>query len=137
MRLLVTVLVGAVLILAGCGGSHGSEADDGDVEREGPQSGARKATEQETAPEDASTQKGEAGTGTEKFTGQDRINYEQARTVWRAFPPKQVAQDLGIAVDVGTSEGLVRIAEKYAEGYRPDFRQAVFEGCLDGLPDPE
>jgi hypothetical protein len=46
-----------------------------------------------------------------------------------------VAKDLGLNVDVGTSEGLAVIAEKFAAGYRPNFRQAVFEGCLDGLPD--
>jgi hypothetical protein len=56
----------------------------------------------------------DAPTGAQEFTGQDRTNYELARAVCRAFPPEKVAQDLDINVDVGTSEGLVRIAEKYA-----------------------
>jgi hypothetical protein len=53
-----------------------------------------------------------------------------------SFPPGKVASDLGLDVNVHTSEGLERIAEEYAGDYRPNFRRAVYEGCLDGLPNP-
>ena len=65
-----------------------------------------------------------------------RQNYKIARAVCSGFPPEKVASDLGISVDVHTSEGLGEIAETYAAEYRPAFRQAAFEGCLDGLPNP-
>lgn len=122
MRLPVMVLSVLVLgLVAGCGD------DDADEAGGGANTAEERTAHAETKPEP---------TGAAKFTGQDRRNYEEAKAICSSSPPSKVASDLGLDVDVHTSEGLGRIAEKYAEDYRPNFRQAVFEGCLDGLPKP-
>jgi hypothetical protein len=45
------------------------------------------------------------------------------------FPPSQIAKEYGLPA----SADPVSIAEAYADGYQPQFHQAAFEGCLDGL----
>jgi hypothetical protein len=62
-----------------------------------------------------------------RFTGQDAINYANAFDVCSVFTVKQVAKEYG------TTRDAVSAAEGYAAGYRPAFRQAVFEGCLDAF----
>jgi hypothetical protein len=116
----------ALAPLSGCG-DDGSNAAGG---------GAGGPEHQAAPPESEPEPDEQAATGAAKFTGQDRRNYDEANAVCGAFPPRKVASDLGLDVDVHTSEGLVRIAEAYAADYGPSFRQAVFEGCLDGLPNP-
>ncbi len=82
------------------------------------------------------TPSGEAPTLPGEFAGQDRENYNSAREICGAFPAVRSARDLGLRNNRGrTAEELVEIAEKYAEGFRPNFQQAAFEGCLDGLPE--
>lgn len=123
--------------LVACGGDNESEpaattpeqpADVAPVETAPPE------PEPEREPEPETTE--QTPTGSDKFTGQDRENYEIAKEVCGAFPAEQSARDLGLTGNRGrTSEELVEIAETYAEGLRPSFRQAAFEGCLDGLPE--
>jgi hypothetical protein len=62
-----------------------------------------------------------------KFTGVHASNYEDAFAVCGAVGVKEVARQFGTARDP------VSAAEGYASGYRPAFRQAPFEGCLDGF----
>ena len=88
------------------------------------------------AKESSESDNAEQSTGANEFQGQDRRNYLDAKGVCSTFPPKKIASDLGIKADVSTGPGLVRLAEGFAAGYRPAFRQPVFEGCLDGLPNP-
>jgi hypothetical protein len=64
------------------------------------------------------------------FTGVHANNYEAAKEICSAFPKEQIAGELGLP----TSADEFEIAEKYADdGYTDRFRQAGFEGCLDGL----
>lgn len=73
--------------------------------------------------------------GAAKFTGQDRSNYTDAKATCGAFPPAKVASDLGLRGNRGqTADELGDIALKFSKTYSPAFRQAVFEGCLAGLP---
>jgi hypothetical protein len=114
-RLALILALALVLSVGACGDEESSN------------SGAGGEPPKQAAPDSMPTE--DTPTGAAKFSGQDRSNYEQAEVVCGAFPPKKVARDLGLNVNVHTSEGLVRIAEKYAEGYRPNFRQAVFEAA--------
>lgn len=118
----------ACLGLAACGGDDDDEPEPAATLPEPPV---------EVAPADSAPAEPEPEpTGADKFTGQDRENYETAKEVCGAFPPEQSARDLGLRDNRGrTSEELVEIAERYAEGLRSSFRQAAFEGCLAGLPD--
>jgi hypothetical protein len=63
------------------------------------------------------------------FTGPQAKRYEEDREICGLFPPSKVARDLGLSA----SSDSVTIAEAYADGYQPQFHQAAFEGCLDGL----
>jgi hypothetical protein len=63
-----------------------------------------------------------------KFTGVHANNYEIAYYACGSFSPKKMARDFGIS-----STHPVDLADAYAEGYRPGFRQANYEGCLDVL----
>lgn len=134
------VLAALLLAVSGCGGDDPQEATPTQPaipDVEAPEEEAEEAPpaeDREDVP--ARPAQEEEPTGAAKFTGQDRENYELANEVCGTFPPEKIASDLGISVDVNTSEGLVQIAEKYAKDYRPNFRQAVFEGCLDALPNP-
>ena len=124
MRLPVVLMSVVVLgVVAGCG-------DDGSDQARGDGATAEERTNRSDEREE------QEHTRAVKFSGQDRRNYADAKAVCASFPARKVARDLGLDVDVRTSKGLVRIAEKYAADYRPSFRQAVFEGCLDGLPNP-
>jgi hypothetical protein len=125
LPLALLTCVFALALLSGCG-------DDGSNETGGGAGAEERAAPSEPEPETTE----QAATGAARFTGQDRRNYDEANAVCGAFPPRKVASDLGLDVDVHTSEGLVRIAEAYAADYGPSFRQAVLEGCLDGLPNP-
>ncbi len=55
--------------------------------------------------------------------------YQEDREICGLFPPSQIAKEYGLPV----SADPVSIAEAYADGYQPQFHQAAFEGCLDGL----
>lgn len=121
--------------LAGCGD------DEPDNAKSPPPPPALTATEPEPEPPESVAEAQpeaaeEDGTAADKFTGQDRENYDIAKEVCGAFPPDQVASDLGLSGNRGrTSEDLVTIAEAYAESYRGSSQQAAFAGCLEGLPD--
>jgi hypothetical protein len=123
-RMRLPIVLMSILVLGLVGGCGDDDADEA--------GGGGKTAEERTAPPEAKPEP----TGAAKFTGQDRRNYEDAKFICSGFPPRKLASDLGLDVDVHTSEGLGRIAEAYAADYRPNFRQAVFEGCLDGLPNP-
>jgi hypothetical protein len=86
-----------------------------------------------TKPTPAEPEPARKGSG---FTGELADRYDEAKVVCGSSPPAKVARDLGISVNVHTSEGIVRIAERYARGYDARHHQAAFEGCLDGLPNP-
>lgn len=64
-----------------------------------------------------------------KFTGAQAKRYQEDREICGLFPPSQIAKEYGLPA----SADAVSIAEAYADGYRPQFHQAAFEGCLDGL----
>jgi hypothetical protein len=64
-----------------------------------------------------------------KFTGAQAKRYQEDREICGLFPPSQIAKEYGLPA----SAGPVSIAEAYADGYQPQFHQAAFEGCLDGL----
>lgn len=55
-------------------------------------------------------------------------NYDLAYTVCGEFPIEETAAEYGAA-----SQEPVDVATAFAEGYRPAYRQPVFEGCLDAL----
>lgn len=55
-------------------------------------------------------------------------NYELAYTVCGSFPIEETAVEYGAA-----SHEPADVATAFAEGYRPAYRQPVFEGCLDAL----
>ena len=64
-----------------------------------------------------------------KFTGAQAKRYQEDFEICGLFPPSQIAKEYGLPA----SAGQVSIAEAYADGYQPQFHQAAFEGCLDGL----
>jgi hypothetical protein len=70
------------------------------------------------------------------FCGDDQINYEDAKSVCGESAPSKLAGDLSIRVDVHSSRGLRRLAERYAADYAPNLQKAVVAGCLAGLPKP-
>lgn len=64
------------------------------------------------------------------FSGVHASNYEAAKEICSAFPQEQIAQELGLPASADEFE----IAEAYADdSYTDRFRQAGFQGCLDGL----
>jgi hypothetical protein len=64
-----------------------------------------------------------------KWRGVHASNYNDNCVVCRIFGPRQVARDNGIR-----STDTVTIALRYAnKAYRPGYRQAAFEGCLQGF----
>lgn len=71
----------------------------------------------------------EPGSASGGFTGPQAKRYAEDREICGLFPPSKVARDLGLPANSDS----VTIAEAYADGYQPQFRQAAFEGCLDGL----
>ncbi len=76
-------------------------------------------------PKAASPSPGEAPA---KFTDPvDRENYRIAFEICRLSGVAKVAREFRTAVDP------FEAAEGYAAGYRPNYRQANFEGCLDGF----
>jgi len=86
------------------------------------------ASERQQAPKTESEPQPESASG--GFTGVHASNYEAAKEICSAFPQEQIAQELGLSVSADEFE----IAEAYAdENYTDRFRQAGFEGCLDGL----
>jgi hypothetical protein len=103
------------LVIGGCGGVSG------------PAAGTAQTTETKTS---------SAASGGGKFSGDDQINYEDAKTVCGESAPSKLAGDLAIHVNVHSSKGLRRLAERYAADYGPNLRKAVVEGCLAGLPKP-
>jgi hypothetical protein len=62
-----------------------------------------------------------------RFTGTAAENYRNNYVLCGAFRLKNLARQLDVAADP------VAAAQKLARDYRPAFRQAVFEGCLDAL----
>jgi hypothetical protein len=127
-------LVPLAVIAGGCGGDGGADEPTTPAEATTDQTTTREnVPELGTAVPDVekvprSRVKKRAKMGAAKFRGVHRDNYENARAVCGAFPRRKVARDLGL----DTSEPGA-IAEAYAKGFRPAFRQANFEGCLDGL----
>jgi hypothetical protein len=118
-----TLLAVLALGLAGCG-----------------RRGNRRAQQRGNAPESESPTRPDneqhatsAGGG---FTGQAAANYDIARTACGAFPPRKVAEDLGLQVDGDTAVELGQIAGRDARGYTGRNRQGHLQGCHDGLPDP-
>ena len=87
-------------------------------------------TQTTTKPEPTTQTTTSEPTGASKFSGTDRSNYSEAKVVCGAFSPAKLRRDLGLPSD----SGAVDIAQAWSEKYRPAFRQAVFEGCLAGLP---
>jgi hypothetical protein len=82
------------------------------------------------------TKASSAASGGSKFSGDDQINYQDAKSVCGESSPSKLAQDLSVRVDVHSSKGLRRLAERYAADYAPNLRKAVVAGCLAGLPKP-
>jgi len=103
----------SLLLLTGCGSDEGSST----------------APAPKPKPTTAAKPTAKPTTGRAKFTGLDRGNYDDAKTTCSVFSRAKVAHDLGL----DRSANVVDIAQKFSEGYRPAFRQAVFEGCLAGL----
>jgi hypothetical protein len=119
-RLFLPALVAALAIGAtSCGDSGPSSPDFRPAEE---------ASERRQAPKPESEPPKESVSG--GFTGVDASNYEAAKEICSAFPKEQIAQEL----DLPASADEFDIAEAYADdGYTDRFRQAGFEGCLDGL----
>jgi hypothetical protein len=63
------------------------------------------------------------------FTGAQAKRYQEDKELCSLFPPSEIAREYGVPA----SSDPVTIAEAYADGYQPQFHQAAFEGCLDGL----
>lgn len=130
-RVVPLALLGALVLVlagAGCGDEEGDDPAGGGQDSAEPQSPAPpEPPAEEHPPADA-----DAG----GFTGQDAENYDIAKTICGSFPPGKVARDLGLHVNGDTAGELAEIAERYADDYRGPYRQAAFEGCLDGLPNP-
>jgi hypothetical protein len=63
-----------------------------------------------------------------EFTGIHAENYRTAYFICGEFPIRKVASDLGI-----DSTDPVTVAKAYADEYKPEYRQAPFEGCLDAF----
>jgi hypothetical protein len=105
----------AALVIGGCGGT------------------SRPAT---TTAQPAAAKTSPAGGGAAKFSGDDQINYEDAKSVCGESSPSKLAGDLSVRVNVHSSKGLRRLAERYAADYAPNLQKAVVAGCLAGLPKP-
>jgi hypothetical protein len=129
--LILALAIAAVVATAGCGD------DDGGNGTEEPKAPATTEAAQEPPPSSAEPPApAEPTTATDEFSGESASVYSDANALCSAFPPEKIARDLGIRADTSTSEGIVSIAEAFAEGYRGDVHQAAFEGCLDALPNP-
>ena len=63
-----------------------------------------------------------------EFTGVHAENYRTAYFICDEFPIAKVASDFDI-----DSTDPVTVAEAYADDYKPEYRQAPFEGCLDAF----
>jgi hypothetical protein len=75
------------------------------------------------------------GDGDNPTVAQGAGVYKLAKKVCANESADHLARDLGIQVNTKTSEGVHRVAEKYAKGFG-QLRQAAFEGCLDALEAP-
>jgi hypothetical protein len=130
MRLLAALIGALAIVVAGCGDEE--EADE-------PGGAGQSPPEQPTSPEaqeQPTEEQAPADADGDGFSGQAAENYDVAKVACGAFPPRKVASDLGLTVDGDTADELGQIAERYARGYTGSNRQAAFEGCLDGLPNP-
>lgn len=76
-------------------------------------------------PQEPEPQPGEAPA---KFAGPQADRYETDYFICQSAGTSKVAKEFGV---FGADE--VAAAEAYADGYRADFHQAAFEGCLGGL----
>lgn len=144
-------IAGMALVLgsSGCGGSGepdmqsptpaeeraalGAEAQLQREERELRQVEAEIRAEEQQRQKEASKSQPEPAPEPESssggFTGPQAKRYAEDREICGVFPASKVARDLGLPA----GSDSVAIAEAYADGYQPQFHQAAFEGCLDGL----
>jgi hypothetical protein len=60
----------------------------------------------------------------------DAENYDIAYTVCELVLNGEATHD---SIDVDPATRPAAFAEEYASGYRDDFRQAPYDGCLDAL----
>lgn len=128
-RLACLVGLIATLSLLGCGGGD----DSGNQEGAQPKPLGSPPAEKEDGGKPVGSAPGEkegGGKAVAGFTGTDAENYEIAKMSCGAFSQEEVAKDLGMPA----SADAVEIAEEFASGYQPAYQQAVFEGCLAGLP---
>jgi hypothetical protein len=137
-RLAFIATLTLAVVLVGCGSEDPPEGAPDDRP-------AQATTEEETTTEEPTTTIAtptEAETTTEqgtsttappkkkrqpRFTGVHAENYRINYFSCGAFSLKDLARQLKVPADP------VAIAEEVAGDYRPGYRQAVFEGCLDAL----
>ena len=85
-------------------------------------------TKKEPKPKSRPKPRPSPNTGAGNFTGQDKINYQNAKVACGTFSPQQVAAEFNAA-----SSSPYDAAVAYSESYGPNLRLAVFEGCLAGF----
>lgn len=129
-------ILAAAAAAAGCGGSDEPAPQAAPAVQQGSgvqrEARERQQVEAEIRAEERRRSKAAAkpepssGSG---FTGAQAKRYQEDREICGLFPPSQIAKEYGLPA----SADPVSIAEAYADGYQPQFQQAAFEGCLDGL----
>lgn len=145
--LAAAILIASVLAAAGgCGGSEDSEPQsptpaeaqqgerearelrqlEAEIRRE--QQAEKKKAKAKPAPEPKPDPEPKPGGAPAKFSGAQADRYETDYFICNSAGTSKVAKEFGVP---GADE--VAAAEAYADGYRADFHQAAFEGCLDGL----
>jgi hypothetical protein len=132
---ILLVLIVAAGLLSACG-SNGDESDNRSTTTEPkatvttPTTATQRTstTKKEPKPKPRPKPSPRPETGAGKFTGQDKINYRNAKVACGTFSPQQVAAEFNAA-----SSSPYDAAVAYSESYGPNLRLAVFEGCLAGF----
>ena len=125
------LIVAAAGLLSACG-SNGDESNSRSTTTEPkatvttPTTATQRTSTTKKEPKPTPTPTPETGAG--KFTGQDKINYRNAKVACGTFSARQVAAEFHAA-----SSSPYDAAVAYSESYGPNLRLAVFEGCLAGF----
>ena len=129
------LIVAAAALLTACG-SNGDESNSRSTTTEPkatvttPTTATQRTstTKKEPKPKSRPKPSPTPETGAEKFTGQDKINYRNAKVACGTFSPGQIAAEFH-----AKSSSPFDAAVAYSESYGPNLRLAVYEGCIAGF----
>jgi hypothetical protein len=93
----------------------------------------REVREEETHASKAKPKAKETPAQAAGFTGKYEEAYEVALFACGFYPLERIAKEFHISPSANEFE----VAEAYADGYYGQFEQAAFEGCIEGIRNPQ